>query len=87
MSVQDYAPAGPGLLIKLVHFKPDAGRLGKSASNPWGQGAEVDGPLVHGVRDRQDLREIGRLPPQVVYDGWPRRTGEPFCPADTFVIA
>ena len=62
MSVHDYAPATPGLLIKLVHFKRDAGRLGKLRQQPIGQRTEVDRPLVHGVRDRQDLREIGRLP-------------------------
>jgi hypothetical protein len=60
--VQDDAPAGPGLLIELVHFKRDAGRLGQFRQDPVGQSAKVDRALVHGVRDRQDLREIGCLP-------------------------
>ena len=62
VSVQDDAPAAPGLLIELVHFKRNAGLLGKFRQQPIGQRTEVDGALVHGVRDRQDLREIGGLP-------------------------
>ena len=37
----------------------ELGELGKDSIR---RGAEVDRALVHGVRDRQDLRKVGSLP-------------------------
>jgi Wax ester synthase/diacylglycerol acyltransferase catalytic domain len=60
-----------GLLLVLHHVVADGLRGVTLVTSlleptpreqPIGQRTEVDGPLVHGVRDRQDLREIGRLP-------------------------
>jgi hypothetical protein len=62
VAMQDYGPAAPGLLIKLIHFKRDAGRLGQLREEPVGQSTEVDGALKHGVRDGQDLRKVSGLP-------------------------
>jgi hypothetical protein len=55
VSMQDYAPAAPCLLVQLVDFKRDARRLDEFRQQAIGQGTEVDGAPVHAVRDRQDL--------------------------------
>jgi hypothetical protein len=55
VSMQDYAPAAPCLLVQLVDFKRDARRLDEFRQQAMGQGTEVDGAPVHAVRDRQDL--------------------------------
>lgn len=44
------------------HLKRDPCRLGQLREDPVGGGAEIDGALVRGVGDRQDLRKVGGLP-------------------------